>query len=749
MSSIAPPPSQGWSSFFSTVQSYPTPDPAKEALTQQGSVEALPKLAPTDAKTFLSWDKASQEMYMRRYKPDGFLELTLREDGKPDVAYRFRLNGDEVQSKLGSQPDTAYTNLRAGTVSAIPSLATLTAGEFRSWRDDQQIAYINAMSNTTVPSIALRTTTADTFEVFLLRDRDANGNGGKVFARTETGLGLQPTPGMRIDFDRDGEVDIPYYHLPGSADGNKPSLISQGAAYLFPALDGYNNSLADTTGNKKPDTFDTWTPDSIGDSQSKAEAFLKDFSTWHSSFQTEWVHKYATAANPVVEMPSVSAAPIVSLFITNQNPRSVVNVATITKEAIARLSDDDQTNLAKSKLFINAKAADLGLTIFALSSATDGTIEVPTSATENTTKLVTSFNEFYNLVKGSDPTPISPTDPKFDNKAFRDQLDLIRTKITGTVVNGTPVGRASVIDTKLISKEILDLRQRYDRAKNYYDAGYGSKSQQPATNESDAITWNHDDRDGKMYPYLNVVSTDNGETIKQGYRTFIAQEQRLAENATNRYQAATGKITGIDGKPFDLPTLIYYLQNLYNTDLEALVTIETESVRQTNAYLKDYADWQDMVNRTLQAWGKDDTSTKGLFGGSAGDGNLLLRDGGRDNKEVKLALMFDARRAGVPHPVEMTITEQSPKVTRPAGFYVFQKDDDPVKNYDYNTFTRDVWQTYGTRLGEKVTQLNQDSQQKMNDINNMDKQRNRHYDLANSALSKMNDALQAILRATG
>jgi hypothetical protein len=66
-----------------------------------------------------------------------------------------------------------------------------------------------------------------------------------------------------------------------------------------------------------------------------------------------------------------------------------------------------------------------------------------------------------------------------------------------------------------------------------------------------------------------------------------------------------------------------------------------------------------------------------------------------------------------------------------------------------NEFLKPHWDAFATQLSDTVTLLNQESQIKMNDINSMDKQKNRHFDLANSALSKMNDMIQNIARAGG
>lgn len=744
MSSIITGPSQGWGSFFSVTPMTLAPS-GSQTLIPSGTNLSLPGKA-----SFETWNATTQKFFIMT-RGSGTPPMVPLENFGAGTWYARMLPSGTVQ--IGDTKTSWLTAGSSGASNPIPGLSTLTRAQFETLSKVEQAAVVTlrqasqlaAGYSSRIIEIGLSETPRVGYEMSggLVVKHDLSAIGVRLPPAAKP-VGLEPTPGMKLDLNRDGEIDIPYYNLPGDAGGNTGALISAGAESLFPTLDGYNHSLTDTISNKKPSTFDTWTPTVVDTDATKAEAFLKDFSTWHSSFQTEWVNVYATAANPVVEMPKGSAVPIVSLFITNQDPRLVVNVATITKEAIAKLSQDDQTTLLKSKLFTEYMASQLGVAIAVWQNPTaDNPLNPdPTIVGADVQRVATDFNDFYKLAAANLPAnPNASTPPAFDGRPFADQLNILRDKMMS----------GGMVNTKLVSKEILDLRQRYDRAVNYYKAGFGTQSQ---TN-TDTVIIRHDGLNSGnplgIAVDTNIVSTDNAETIKQGYRTFIAQEQKLAENAKKRY-AATDETNfpGLNGKPFDLPTLIYYLQDLYNSDLEAQVTIETESVRQTNAYLKDYADWQDMVNNTLSKWGKDDTNEKGLNGGSAGEGNVFLNKG-MSERQVKLALMFDSQRAGIRHPVEMAVTGQSEKVTRPADFEIFVKntDDNYGTNYDFTQHTRDAWQTYGTRLGEKVTQLNQDSQQKMNDINNMDKQRNRHYDLANSALSKMNDALQAILRATG
>lgn len=59
---------------------------------------------------------------------------------------------------------------------------------------------------------------------------------------------------------------------------------------------------------------------------------------------------------------------------------------------------------------------------------------------------------------------------------------------------------------------------------------------------------------------------------------------------------------------------------------------------------------------------------------------------------------------------------------------------------------KNEWDAYGTQLAETVTQLNQQNQIKQSEIDSATKQKNRHFELGNNALRKMNDILMSIGR---
>jgi hypothetical protein len=190
-------------------------------------------------------------------------------------------------------------------------------------------------------------------------------------------------------------------------------------------------------------------------------------------------------------------------------------------------------------------------------------------------------------------------------------------------------------------------------------------------------------------------------------------------------------------KSMDAPSLIYYFQYHYNLQVEAVIVIETEEVNQMNELLKVYAAMQTIVSDTLKTFDGDAEQKKGVQGRSHDD----LPD--ISEADRKIISMFEDNEgpAGQRHPLELLRNIQRPKHN-----IINSRADGSAEDGDVVQQLKTSWDTFASQLSETVTLLNQESQIKMNDINSMDKQKNRHYELANGALSKMFDMISSIAR---
>ena len=98
--------------------------------------------------------------------------------------------------------------------------------------------------------------------------------------------------------------------------------------------------------------------------------------------------------------------------------------------------------------------------------------------------------------------------------------------------------------------------------------------------------------------------------------------------------------------------------------------------------------------------------------------------------------MFEDALATADHPLEALRN-----ISRPTHDMIHNS------NNTQNSFLKTQWEAFGTQLSDAVSLINQNTQIKMNDINSANRQKNRHFDLANNALRKMADTVQSIARA--
>lgn len=116
-----------------------------------------------------------------------------------------------------------------------------------------------------------------------------------------------------------------------------------------------------------------------------------------------------------------------------------------------------------------------------------------------------------------------------------------------------------------------------------------------------------------------------------------------------------------------------------------------------------------------------------------------------DETEMRAFSMFAqaswASAGGRDHPIERLLTS----FTRPTHNFITQ-DDDEGRGGALELHSKTAFDTFQTSLSDAITILNQENQLKQNEIENATKQQNRHFELGNNALRKMNDLLLTIGR---
>lgn len=667
----------------------------------------LPAPENVGPNDFAVWTRESQVAYIES-KGTGTPKAVYLGAVAPNGTKAEIVPNGAVQLRVASATGEAFTVRNPGRAALASETAlaptALDANVFLSWTEKDRQAYVAAKVTGTPPAVTI-------------------GSGSlKIYASQASNVSLGAGVIQRTSGDYE---PIPYFELSGSASGTPSSVISTSAEWLFPSLDGVSSKLPV---EERPAKF--YVDVTTANDADKA-AFLKDFAKWHSAYQLEYLKTHGTnvtvGSQTVKKLDIVVGTPAARLtaIVSPDDPTKFFIVQSLDKAAIARMTLAEQQAIVATGSAFTDIAASLGLstpTADNMSAAANktnggslsGSPTAPFTVSEYVDELIYDVYHTTAGNRGGSTLPTAATD------AFNTQLEILKEQI----------GNSAIVSQADIKKKVDELRDRFNRLFAFYnvkeETGIGKAMGNPDT----TIT-----------VYTNVISLQGDLSgINRGYSVFLAQEQRIAELAEGRMQLV--RDGGLfNGKSLDVPYLVYKFQSLYNLSLEAEVVAETEQVNQQNDMLKTYAAIQDIVNRTLSAFPKADDTKKGVLGKTVDETPSLTTD------EMKLLSMFESNLGTSGgrqrHPMEVLNS-----INRPMQDF-FNSDTGNNENFDLNQFTHTQWSTFGTRLSETVTLINQNSQIQMNDINSLDKERNRHFELANNALAKMADIIANISRAGG
>jgi hypothetical protein len=544
--------------------------------------------------------------------------------------------------------------------------------------------------------------------------------------------------------------NLPYLYLPGSATVDS-GLLTDGANTLFPVPDGSpGNELLDfsnypTTG--QPPEIGTGDPTQLSTAK---------FVVWHTAFQLQYLRAHPTPVPLLIGSNSSDplSAPIHAMMSADK--KKVYILENLQKSDFAKMPTADQQLIAGTDYFkttlsvtmnlipsstqvpvINPNIADPG-TISIAGMAGKFVVNTSTTGTSDVSSVGLARAFVANAVAGAqalianqtfDSVTSTTRMTKADAQLFVDELENLKTRVKAE----------SVFSVQDIKDQIAAITTRFNNA-----LAFGTVL--PPIPPTPATAFS---KDGVPPPnsYTNVISTDNNATINSGYDKMIAAEKRLLQLDNAAMQiAATGTLTNgaaATDKHLDAPALIFLFQLNANQTLQQTNVVATEMVNQQNAFLKTYGIIQQILHDTEAKFnsGKQDEK-KGIFGVGDGAGIGTL---GATNEQYLVISMFEDLLGKPPsqrHPIE-TILKLPP---RPLGdFYV----NGPTVNAADQTATMMLsteWGQIETSLSDAVTLINQNNQIAMNDINSTQKQQDRHFDLANNALSKAADIIQSIGR---
>lgn len=525
---------------------------------------------------------------------------------------------------------------------------------------------------------------------------------------------------------------IPYHYLPGSTTGTIDSPeIAQSAETLFPTADGVSKKLRrfDFTSVQFADVafpkvngVDGLT---IAPSALNPSAFL----SWHTAHQLRYIAEKGTGTPKSIELTDPTNSANKLHAIASADGKKVIVLEQLGKADIAKMSLTDQTNVASLPAFSQSGGLADRLGLIPTAGAT---VTFKTSTTTNATATADTATSARNAVLAYldgeiNYYTINPFVGTFSTsgawEVFRDALKNLRSRLENS----------AVFSLKDIQDQVQKIEARYDRAKAFGEVFPETQLYENFPRQGGGF----DDRDSGEW--LGVISLDNNATIKNGFEQFMKQERQMLAIDNHRLQVIQSGM--LKDKKLDVPNLVFLLQLDYNLYTEAKVIADTEEISQQNALLQTYGRMQQQVNQVSKAFGTDQNQTLTLTGHDGN--NQEVRS--LSTEQQKLFSMFeDLRYNTQKHPIE-TLRG----ISRPYA-EIFSNGFMSDGNYNKMAELRKTqWEPFGTQLSDTVTLINQENQIKMNDINSQNKQKDRHFDLANSALSKMFDTIQNIARAVG
>jgi len=460
--------------------------------------------------------------------------------------------------------------------------------------------------------------------------------------------------------------------------------IAQAEA-LFPPYDGVTHRLGNT-----PTDFASTDP--------------ARFRFWHTAHQVEYIQANGTdytGRDGALVLPSKEISlppglpPEQQLHaILSANGRGVIILNDLTADLLQRLPLDDQRLVADHPRFADLVGIPFGFALGGPEAAREAQID----RVKELQQTIEDVGPLKLLAGLDDDDPTLELDPA----SFIDrQLDLLLQRFE----------RMAVFDELAIGERLAAFAERYERLRRY-----GSVPD-PST----------------ASPPLNTISLDGNASINAAYEIFARTEKRLFDIASiSGGIIATGRH---EGSLLDLPKLVVTFQAFVNAEKEEEGRARTEEIRQRNTILENYAEIQRLVNRVAARFEtptKDDQDAardrKNLFDGLTG----APLDQARKVAAMFSSDLFDAGE-GV-HPAEAAINLRRPLMN------LIERDGGQPRHL------KSAYDAYASSLGEATRNLDRDVQLLSDEVNQVSRQRNRHFDLATQTLQRMNDLVQNISR---
>lgn len=423
------------------------------------------------------------------------------------------------------------------------------------------------------------------------------------------------------------------------------------------------------------------------------------FMNWHAAHQLEYLHSHGTptvvtdeAGTLTARVAGVPGPPDLSVFLT-QDGRQAINLATLMPVDIAQLSLDDQRVLAALPQFADQIAPAFNLRP-AAGDAGPGTVrdEIRAEIAQIRAQIAASPRYLDGEMARFDSDPAARRE--LYHYFFLGQLDLLEGRLA----------KMAVFNTDAIGQITAGVIERYLRLERYVSM----------TPETPAV--------GASLP-RNVNTSDSGASVAAAAEIFLGVEARLYDIARARFELAeTG---AFNGRPADVPQLVFVMQSLATRAAEA--EARTEELNQNNLLLRDYSRMQDVLNRTLKVYA--DLEPEALV--SVGSFGTLANVPLADQPVIAMFNQSGMDATNSYHPVESERGVVRPLLDMLAVPLV--------------THPKDAWDRFSIALGNATQQIGRDSQIRMQEIARMNEQKNQHYEMGSSVLSRTAEIIRTIL----
>jgi hypothetical protein len=327
-------------------------------------------------------------------------------------------------------------------------------------------------------------------------------------------------------------------------------------------------------------------------------AFLSTFLTAHSAHQLEYIKangETLTATDP--DSGASRTTKVLELlvgvdrlsYMVSADGMSVVTVATLSLGDVSKLSQLDQRFLAQTDAYVQVAAA-LGL-------STDKS---------SLLSLVATLRSQV------------PTLPGDDASVFTSQLDNIVERLNAS----------SIFSPAALQTALSTIQQRMNRVKAFNDvlsryANLGSDNERISAAYKVGLDW---------------------EKLKEGYDDFMREERRIMVNDNRITRLARLARLGIP--TMDMPRMIVEAQTLYEISARARADSDTAEIKQQNAMLSDYTEYQRIISKTAASFPDTDQKTA-----------IKIQD---EDIDPRVSNMFEKRVGIVPHPIEVLTNTTRP-----------------------------------------------------------------------------------------